>query len=223
MKKLIILFCCIFSVFASKAVTLNLDLHCLIQGYYSSNGQMTPAAYNQGCPWATPGMSDRILVQLRKGGAPYSIVGQAIASLPTSGHLLVNISNDKLTNGSYYLVIKNMRNGLETWSSAPVSFVSGIYTVYDFTTSANKAYGNNMVKVTDSETLQGYYCFYSGDVNQDGNIDLIDDLQMENAVLNFASGCVTTDLNGDGNVDLLDLAIFQSNPLGNFIGVKRPY
>jgi hypothetical protein len=73
------------------------------------------------------------------------------------------------------------------------------------------------------EVAPGVWAFYSGDVNGDGNIDLLDDALMENDVLNFANGCKRTDLNGDGNVDILDLAIFQSNPVGAFIYAKHPW
>ena len=205
MKKLFIVALCTLSTFALKAVTLNLDLHCLIQGYYSSAGQMTPAAFNQGCPWAVPGLTDRVLIQLRKKNAPYAIVGVAIVNLPTSGHVLCNISHPLLTNGSYYIVVKNARNALETWSSQAVSFVSGVYSVYDFTTSASKAYGNNQILVDN------YYCFYSGDVNQNGCINTIDTDLIGVDIANFVFGCFATDINGDVNVDLLDVPIVQAN------------
>jgi len=183
---------------------------------------MVPAAYNQGCPWAIPGMTDRVLVQLRKAGYPHSIVGQAIASLPTSGQTTVNISHPNLKSGSYYIVVKNSFNALETWSAEPVAFTVGVPSDYDFTDKAEKAYGNNMYNITDPASGTDYWCFFSGDVNHDGNIDLIDATQLENDILNFAYGCITTDLNGDGNVDLMDQVIFDINHPGLFIHVKSP-
>ena len=43
---------------------------------------------------------------------------------------------------SYYLVIKH-RNSIETWSATGVQFTSGNLT-YDFTSTSDKAYGNNL-------------------------------------------------------------------------------
>lgn len=208
-----------------KAGTTYLQLTCLIEGYYIGNAQMTPAAVNEGCAWAVPDLTDRVLIQLRNATAPYAIVGQAIANLPVTGVTIsVPITHSKLQSGSYYIVVKNTRNAVEIWSSHAVGFTLGHTTSYDFTRDPANTFGNNVKKV--GGTAPGYplgvFAMYSGDVNQDGNIDLIDDQLMEYAVTHFLTGCVTTDLNGDGNVDLLDLAIFEGNPLGAFIGVKHP-
>ena len=213
---------CLNWAFASQAATLTLKLNCLIQGYYDTNGQMVPAAVNQGCVYAVPGLTDRIAVQLRKSAYPYAIVGVSYVGLPTTGQVTANIIHPNLHSGSYYIVVKNMRNALETWSAEPVAFTEGQTTYYDFTDAPEKAYGNNMYKITDSGTGTDYYCFYSGDINHDGNIDLLDAVQLENDVLNFAYGCTPTDLNGDGNVDLMDQAIFETNAPPLFIGVKSP-
>lgn len=213
---------CLCWAFSSQAGTLTLKLTCLIQGYYDTNGQMVPAAQNQGCPWSVPGMTDRISVQLRKAAYPYSIVGLSIVSLPTSGQVTANITHPNLHSGSYYIVVKNTNNALETWSAEPVAFTEGQTTHYNFTDKAEKAYGNNQYKITDPDNGTDYYCFYSGDVNHDGNIDLIDENQLENDILNFASGCTYTDLSGDGNVDLLDMAIFETNAPPFFVHVKSP-
>ena len=43
---------------------------------------------------------------------------------------------------------------------------------YDFTTAQNKAYGNNL------KLVNGKWCIYSGDVNQDGFIDINDQSQV---------------------------------------------
>lgn len=222
MKKLIIIMLCLGLGVVSQAATLTLNLKCLIQGYYSEGGQMVAAAENQGCAWAVPGLTDRVQVLLRKAGYPHAIVGQAIVSLPTSGQATANITHPNLNSGSYYIVVKNSWNALETWSAAPVAFTVGHTTNYDFTDQAEKAYGNNMYKITDPGDGTEYYCFYSGDINKDGNIDLLDETQLENDILNFESGCVRTDLNGDGNTDILDQPIFETNAPPLFIHVKSP-
>ena len=86
---------------------------------------------------------------------------------------------------------------------------------YNFTDSLSKAYGNNL-------TLKGTKCcIYSSDVNQDGVVDLLDLINVDNHAYNFVTGYVPTDINGDGLVDLLDLIIGDNNAY-NFVSVKKP-
>ncbi|MBK8553967.1 MAG: hypothetical protein IPL53_24145 [Ignavibacteria bacterium] len=89
---------------------------------------------------------------------------------------------------------------------------------YDFSTAAAKAYGNNMINVDASPVR---YAIYSGDVNNDGTVDLNDVIQTYNAAGSFASGYVVTDLNGDNIVDLNDILIAYNNSAG-FVAVVRP-
>ena len=114
---------------------------------------------------------------------------------------------------SYYVVVKH-RNSIETWSATGQSFSNGIMN-YDFTTAQNKAYGNNM-KLKNTK-----WCIYSGDVNQDGVVDLTDVLVVDVENLNFATGYRVTDLNGDGLVDLSDLLIVDNNSLNLFLRLLR--
>ncbi|MEP7197053.1 MAG: hypothetical protein ABI851_11085 [Saprospiraceae bacterium] len=209
----------------TKAATTYLNLTCIIEGYHLGSGQMTAAAFNEGCAWAVPNLTDRVQIQLRKKTPPYAIVAQAIGNLYSTGLTnTIPLSHANLVSDSYYLVVKNTRNAVEVWSAQPVQFTISSTTTYDFSKDPASAYGNNMKKVGGVATGYplGVWAFYSGDVNSDGNIDLLDAAKMEYDVLHFAYGCVKTDLNGDGNVDLLDMAIFESNPLGAFIGVIHP-
>ena len=76
---------------------------------------------------------------------------------------------------------------------------------YDFTTSANKAYGDNM-------KLKGTkWCIYSGDVNQDGVVDSVDLINIGFGAYNFTAGYLISDINGDNIVDLNDLIICDNN------------
>jgi hypothetical protein len=77
--------------------------------------------------------------------------------------------------------------------------------------STNNAYGDNQVEVEP-----GVFAIYSGDINQDGNIDIADGSLVEADVSNFAFGYVASDLNGDGNVDIADLPVMEAN-ISNFI------
>ncbi len=72
-------------------------------------------------------------------------------------------------------------------------------TNYDFTLAANKTYGNNLLEI-----MLGVFAFYSGYINQDVSIDLLNLGDIETDINNFEFGYFATDINGDGNVDLLD-------------------
>ena len=67
----------------------------------------------------------------------------------------------------------------------------------------------------------GIWGIYSGDFNQDENIDLIDILIQENDISNFVYGYSSSDINGDGNVDLLDSPLTELN-VTNFIYSAHP-
>jgi hypothetical protein len=62
---------------------------------------------------------------------------------------------------------------------------------------------------------------YSGDVNSDENIDLIDMSLIEDDVSNFLYGFLPTDINGDGNVDLIDMYYPELNT-SSFIYSMHP-
>ncbi len=111
----------------------------------------------------------------------------------------------------------NHRNSIETWSANPVTF-AGDTLAYDFSTAANKAYGDIMIQVDASPVR---FAVYSGDVNQDGSIDGSDNGLVDNDAYNFISGYVVTDVNGDGIVDASDAFIVDNNS-SNFVSVVRP-
>jgi hypothetical protein len=51
------------------------------------------------------------------------------------------------------------------------------------------------------------WCLFSGDVNQDGSVDLTDMIAVDNDNANFFSGYIPTDINGDNQTDLSDMII----------------
>ncbi len=65
------------------------------------------------------------------------------------------------------------------------------------------------------------WSIYSGDVNQDGVIDIGDVIKVFNDAAIFASGNINTDLNGDGLVDISDVVISYNNS-SSFVQVQRP-
>ncbi len=174
----------------------SLQLKLLIEGRFNGNS-MIP---------------DSVTVELRNQNNPFNLIEQKKVLVNDEGNVNIQLNN-VANNSSYYLVVKH-NNSLETWSANPITFINDIAS-YDFTTSANKAFGNNLKLVGNS------WCLISGDVNQDGYIE-IDDLV--NVYINNAlnvGGYVNTDLNGDLITDMTDVNIvFQNNNLG--YSIKKP-
>jgi hypothetical protein len=75
----------------------------------------------------------------------------------------------------------------------------------------NNAYGDNQIEV---ET--GVFAIYSGDMNQDGFIDIFDQIQLDNNLFDGISGYYPSDLNGDGFIDIFDQIVLDNNL---FLGV----
>jgi len=176
----------------------NLNLKAFLEGMYNSNTDKM--------------IADTLTVYVRNSSAPFSIIDSCRSVLDSIGNGSFNyfIAYNSV---NYYLTVKH-RNALETWSASTVSF-NGNNLNYDFTTSANKAYGNNLINIG----LR--YCIYSGDVNIDGSIELSDILQTTNAANNFLTGYFTEDINGDQIADLSDVNIVYNNA-SKFISRLRP-
>lgn len=115
--------------------------------------------------------------------------------------------------GKYYFEAKH-RNALQTWSRNGGDSIRKAYIMnYDFTSDASMAYGNNLVQKGTK------YCFYSGDVNQDGIIDITDNQLIDNDNYFYSSGYLSTDLNGDGFIDVSDATLADNNSFNNVIVV----
>jgi len=155
---------------------------------------------------------DTITIEIRNSSLPYSLVEAKKSLLDQNGQALINFNN-VLESTPYYLVIKH-RNSIETWSSSTVQFVSGLLN-YDFTSAQNKAYGNNL------KLVNGRWCIYSGDVNQDGFVNSTDVMSVFNDNVNGITGYTNTDLTNDLITEISDLNIvFQNNVLG--VERKKP-
>jgi endonuclease/exonuclease/phosphatase family metal-dependent hydrolase len=165
----------------------------LIEGFYNGS-TMTP---------------DTIKVELRNSSAPFSLVDQAKIFLDGTGHGSGKFYVAEIGT-PYYLVVKH-RNSIETWSAAPETFITSTLS-YDFTTGSNKAFGNNL------KLIGSKWCFYGGDVNQDGFVETVDLNQVFSDNVNGVSGYVTTDLNGDMFTEAEDLNLVFTN---NAIGVTK--
>jgi len=159
---------------------------------------------------------DSATAYLCQSNPPYNIIDSAksvIDSISLTGSF--NFYNAE--TGTYYISINHL-NSIETWSKAGGENLAtdGVIYNYDFTTSFSQAYGNNL-KLKGSK-----YCLYSGDVNQDGFINLTDIVDVYNNSINFISGShIPADLNGDNIVDLNDVTLCYNNSIG-FIHITRP-
>ena len=167
-----------------------LNLTVLIEGFYN--------------PSTDTMISDTVRVYLRNISSPYNVIDSSDASIKEG---IGSFIFSNITNGTnYYLDIRH-RNSIETWSAAGQSFAS-YFKVYDFTNANTQAYGNNMIQVNTSPIR---FALYSGDVNQDGFVELSDVVSIYNDAGNFVTGYANTDVNGDNLIDLSDLLITYNN------------
>jgi len=179
-------------------VTGTMNITAAQQGFYNANTNKLV-------------QSDVIDAALFEFAPPYNLAATASGVLD-SATLTAGFQFSEIPTGIYYLAIYH-RNCIETWSGAPVNYISNGTVNYDFTNSVINAYGNNLVQV-DSSPVR--YALFSGDVNQDGVIDLGDGSQIDNDALNFEKGYLPTDVNGDWVVDLSD-EVFADNNGFNFV------
>jgi hypothetical protein len=179
----------------------NLYAAIAIEGYYDENT-------DQQSVYAP------VYLLLANQNPPYNILDTGLAYMDYIGMSNVFAFPRALT-GDFYLVAKHY-NALETWSSVPVHIDQSTPDYYNFTSSDAQAYGNNMVQ------KGARWCLYSGDINQDGIIDLSDLELVDNDVYNFVSGySYSSDLNGDYFVDIADYTITDNNAY-NFVNTVRP-
>jgi len=184
----------------------------LIVTYSSNSIGLALTAMTEGLWHGTDGefvVSDTLRVYLRNSLSPYNRVDSI-----KKYHGFLSTFAYNQTGNNYYLHLRH-RNSIETWSKFPVSFTTGYATPYFFTSGASQAFGDN-------QTLEaGFYCIYSGDVNQDGIVDGSDAGIIDNEAFNFKSGYVDGDLNGDEIVDGSDGAIDDNNAF-NFVSKVTP-
>lgn len=173
-------------------VNTTLNLSMLIEGFYNSGTNAM--------------VSDTVRVYLRNSSSPYSVVDSAKGILSTSGNAAITFSN--APSGQYYIAVRH-RNSIETWSrQGGETFTAGVNLSYNMSDLITKAFGNNL-KLVDSSPVK--FADFSGDVNQDGSVDLSDILNVYNNAKTFLSGYKATDVNGDNITDLTDLIISNNN------------
>jgi hypothetical protein len=186
-----------------------LDIKLFIQGYYIGNGLMNTVLLNQGIQ-TCPNIADSVEVCIQNVSTLAEVASYKTI-IYTDGLIHCRFPN---LVGNFYIRIKT-RNGIEIWSSNPV-MINTSPTLYNFNLLPINTFGNNVL-----ELESGVWGIYSGDINQDGTIDIFDFLEWDIDNQNFSSGFYNTDLNGDGNIDIFDFLIWDPNNQ-NFIGVITP-
>lgn len=159
-------------------------------------------------------IKDTVSVYLKNISAPFTNVDSArgvIDSLTFTG----NFGFRNAPSGSYYIVVKH-RNCVETWSKAGgQNYTFGGTLNYNFTSSASQAFGSNL-QLVDTK-----YCIYSGDIDQNGSVNLDDLLFTYNDANSFVTGYVNTDVTGDLITELSDILIVYNNSC-NFVSRITP-
>ena len=183
------------------ATTITLSMKLFLQGYYLSGSTMQPVLNNQAVANSPATQTDNITVELHHP-TTYALIDTKQTALNTDGTVYVTFTQPA---GSYYIAVKH-RNTLQTWTAATVACTTST-PLYNFSTAANKAMGNNQVQVQS-----GVWAFFTGDLNQDDFIDSNDfpdfDADSYNGVVAVYKA---TDMNGDGFVDGNDFPVFDMN------------
>lgn len=183
-------------VAVTESPNITVDLTMFIEGFYNDAGNSQ--------------VSDTITIQLRNSASPFATADEFKGGAAADGSVQIKFGN--AVSGNYFLAVKH-RNSIETWSAAPVFLSVGVMSSYDFSVNSSQAYGGNQIQIDASPVRFG---IYSGDVNQDGTVDLADGSLIDNDAFNFVSGYVPADVNGDGIVDVSD-ALFADNNGFNFV------
>jgi hypothetical protein len=192
-----------------------MNLRAFLEGYYTGGGMMDNSGAG-GCLYVTgqsanPLDADYVTVSAINP-VTLNVVDTKTAIMKTNGSVSFTFGNAVSAGSSYYIRVRH-RNAIETWSANPV--VMSANTSYDFTTAANKAYGNNMIQTFDN----GGFAFFSGDISdassgvgfQDNIVESQDYLDMENAVQLILLGYNPQDITGDGIVEAGDYLVMENN------------
>jgi hypothetical protein len=177
-----------------------LRLKVFLESLYADNYTMQQSRDENGNHF--PGnTADQLIVELHNAGNYNTIVYADTLFVFSNGKacLFVPVA----VSGSYYITLRH-RNSIATVSASPV-IISALDISYDFTDSAAKAYGDNMM------ALDGIYALFTGDVNQDGVVDGLDMIPLDNMAAAFGTGYLPEDLNGDGSIDALDMILLDNN------------
>lgn len=190
--------------------TLNLTNVRLEHLFVTGTGGMMNQAYNAIGPEYTAPTADVITVELHDA-ATYATILRTYPGVLLSQSGTASVSGIDLPDGNYRITIKH-RNSIETTSTV-VDF-TGATVAYSFGTAAS-AFGNNL------KLIDGFYCIFGGDVNQDGQVEGLDITPIDVGVATFVKGYVVIDVDGDGQLTTGDFTIWENNN-NSFVTRKIP-
>jgi lysophospholipase L1-like esterase len=197
------------------SATINSKL--FLEGYLTANNQMRTKLFDLGISSDSTAV-DSVAINLWKpSNINYSQPDYSqIGILKKNGMISVGFPGE-ITGRHFYISIKH-KNSMEIWSSdsIPISEL----TFHDFSDNINNTFTNGS-NLPQKFLQNSVFAIFSGDVNQDGSIDLFDIQKVENDATSFNFGNQTSDCNGDGVVDLVDMQIVENNS-GLFIFLSKP-
>lgn len=179
-----------------------LSLKLYLEGYYRGSGVMAQAKGTSGNQF--PGTTvDQLTIELHDP-ASYSTIVYSVPNIDLNNSGMASVNIPLTYSGTYYVTVKQ-RNNINIVTASPLLFSTQIVS-YDFSTATTQAFGSKLKNLEP-----GVFGMYSGDVNQDGIIDLGDLIPSGNKAALAGSGFIPEDVNGDGLVDLSDLIIIGNN------------
>ena len=208
---------------ATLLLTINncstsLQLKLFLEGYYNGSQSMNATLYNLGLANQID-ETDSVMVNLWKPNNLNNVQPNFSkkAILKSNGQVSIGLPAETFGQ-QFYVAIKH-RNSTETWSSSPLLIQDS--TFYDFSDTITAAF-NDGINPPLKISANNVHLIYSGDINQDGAIDIFDIQLAENAATNFEFGYNVSDCNGDGSADIFDLQIIENNAT-LFIFNARPF
>ena len=167
------------------------------------------------------GVVDWVLIQLREAQGGAAVASRA-ALLMSDGSVAdldgsSAVSVPSMAVGSYFILIHH-RNHLSIMSAAAV-MLDGAGARYDFSTGQDKAFGSNAMSALGG----GVFGLFSGDANQNGSIEILD----QNPEWRHHNGTAweygrLSDFNLDGGIDVTDLNQFWRLNQGLSTQVPNP-
>jgi hypothetical protein len=196
--------------------TASLNVKIWIEAFVQGNA-MSATLYDLGLSDDSTA-TDTVKVQLWKpSNLSQSQPDHSVSTILHNNGMVYSNFPSSVLNKAYYICIKH-RNSLEIWSSDSVMITA--QTSYDFSTDSLSAY-NDGIQASVQRIGNNRFALFSGDVNQDGTIDIMDLIESENKAAEFQFGYYQTDCNGDGATDLLDLQYMENNG-DRFLFISRP-
>lgn len=199
MKKSTLIFFFILATTVSQSQNATLNIRAFIQGFYRGSGTMIATIDSVNYP----AICDTMKVNLiDTSSTTYHVSFSSTSTISTTGYSSF-VFPDSVIGGTYIIQLAH-RNALTVFSKHSVTFNDTVMS-YDFTVLPFQFCESGI------NSGDGYAMMCSGDINQDGYIDMSDFAIWDSANANFASGYLVSDLNGNWDVGLEDFAIWDNN------------